>query len=98
MDFQYVIESNFQAGTGDDDIRNVHRREGLKLRYIGRIHNKQLFVFVKKCRADEWHPRLQPLSEYMTEEEYRNVILEDADGNIVSRYKLKYNPFVKYPA
>jgi hypothetical protein len=98
MDFQYVIEPDFQAGTGDDDIRNVRRREGLRLRYIGRIYNKRLFIFANRCTCiDRWYYRLQPLSEYMTPEEYQNVILEHENGDELSKIKLKYNPFAYYP-
>ena len=100
MEHEYFIEAEFQADrSGVDDIRNILRREGLKLRYIGRIHNKQLFEFINYCDCTEnWFPRLIPLSEYMTHEEYQNVTFEMINGGEITKHKMKkYNPFAKYP-
>jgi hypothetical protein len=91
----YFIEADFQAGRDGDDVRNIWRREGCRLRIIGRIHNKILFQYFKKCttRGPEWNPRLTPLSEYMTPIEIQCVTFEESN-DVSSTKKLKYNPFV----
>jgi hypothetical protein len=89
----YFIEADFQAGSNGDDIRNIWRREGSRLRIIGRIWNKSFFQYWSKCktRGPEWNPRLTPLSEYMTPAEFASVTYEESDVSL--RKKLKYNPF-----
>lgn len=100
MSFQFCIDRDFEASRGIEDIRNVYRREGLDFRYIGRIHNKRRFVFIPKCKCVNGKYSVNPLSlsDYMTPEEYQNVILEHENGDQLSKVKLKYNPFAKYPA